>query len=63
MDGYELANRLRSINVSTRELHVVAVTAYGTDEFKRRSRELGFAEHLVKPVDLARLERVVESLA
>jgi CheY-like chemotaxis protein len=62
MDGYELANRLRSINVSTRELHVVAVTAYGTDEFKRRSRELGFAEHLVKPVDLARLERVVESL-
>jgi CheY-like chemotaxis protein len=62
MDGYELANRLRSINVSTRELHVVAVTAYGTDEFKRRSRELGFAEHLVKPVDLARLERVVEAL-
>jgi CheY-like chemotaxis protein len=48
--------------VSTRELHVVAVTAYGSDEFKRRSRELGFAEHLVKPVDLARLERVVESL-
>jgi CheY-like chemotaxis protein len=62
MDGYELANRLRSINMSTRELHVVAVTAYGSDEFKRRSRELGFAEHLVKPVDLARLERVVESL-
>jgi CheY-like chemotaxis protein len=62
MDGYELANRLRSINVATRELHVVAVTAYGTEEFRRRSRELGFAEHLVKPVDLARLERVVESL-
>jgi CheY-like chemotaxis protein len=62
MDGYELANRLRAINVSAHELHVVAVTAYGTDEFKRRSRELGFAEHLVKPVDLARLERVVESL-
>lgn len=62
MDGYELANRLRSINVATRELHVVAVTAYGTDEFRRRSQDAGFAEHLVKPVDLARLERVVEAL-
>jgi len=62
MDGYELANRLRAINVATRELHVVAVTAYGADAYKQRSQDAGFAEHLVKPVDLAKLERVVEAL-
>jgi CheY-like chemotaxis protein len=62
MDGYELANRLRAITVATRELHIVAVTAYGTDAHRRRSHEAGFAEHLVKPVDLAKLERVVEAL-
>ena len=62
MDGYELANRLRAMNIAARQLHVVAVTAYGADAYRQRSAEAGFAEHLVKPVDLAKLERVVEDL-
>ncbi len=62
MDGYELADRLRALRVATRELHVVAVTAHGAEAYIRRSQAAGFAEHRVKPVDLDRLERVVESL-
>jgi signal transduction histidine kinase len=62
MDGYELANRLRAMNIAARELHVVAVTAYGGDSYRQRSADAGFADHLVKPVDLAKLERVVEEL-
>ena len=62
MDGYELASRLRAMNIAARQLHVVAVTAYGTDEYRQKSSDAGFAEHLVKPVDLAKLERVVEGL-
>ena len=56
MDGYELARRLRA----TGELRLVAVAAHADPQ---HSQDSGFAEHLVKPVDLARLERVVESLA
>ena len=63
MDGYELANRLRAMNISARELHVVAVTAYGADSYRQKSADAGFADHLVKPVDLAKLERVVEDLS
>ena len=33
----------------------VAVTGYGQDEDRRRTREAGFASHLVKPVDLDEL--------
>jgi CheY-like chemotaxis protein len=50
MDGYEVARRLRSMD----ELpgpRIVAVTGYGQDEDRRRSREAGFDEHLTKPVD------------
>ena len=63
MDGYELANRLRAMNISARQLHVVAVTAYGADAYRQKSADAGFADHLVKPVDLAKLERVVEDLS
>jgi len=56
MDGYELATRLRA----TSELRLVAVAASADTQ---RAQDAGFAEHLVKPVDLARLECVVASLA
>jgi len=32
---------------------LVALTGWGQDEDRRRSREAGFDEHLVKPVDPA----------
>ena len=62
MDGYELANRLRAMNISARQLHVVAVTAYSAETYRQKSADAGFADHLVKPIDLAKLERVVEEL-
>lgn len=61
MDGYELAKRLRSV-AAAGELPVVAVTAYGADSYRQRSVDAGFAEHLVKPADLAQLERVLDTL-
>lgn len=62
MDGWELARRLRELKVATRELHFIAVTARDQDSDKQRSADAGFADHLVKPIDLLKLERVVESL-
>jgi signal transduction histidine kinase/ActR/RegA family two-component response regulator len=62
MDGWELARRLREVRGATHNAPVVAVTAYDREIDKQRSTEAGFAEHLVKPIDLNRLQEVVESL-
>jgi CheY-like chemotaxis protein len=60
-DGYEVGRRLR-IALGGRVL-LVAVTARGEAEDRRRSSEAGFDAHLVKPVsheDLSRLLSRVE---
>jgi PAS domain S-box-containing protein len=57
MDGYEVASRLRSMD--GRSLRIVAVTGYGQEEDRRRSRESGFDQHLTKPVDPDALQAFV----
>ncbi len=60
MDGYELARRLRASSDARSEVtHLVAVTGYGLESDRRRSSEAGFDEHLVKPVDLAEVEKLL----
>ncbi|HEV3263102.1 MAG TPA: MASE1 domain-containing protein [Gemmataceae bacterium] len=54
MDGYEVARRLRQ-QPGLRTTLVVALTGYGQEEDRRRSREAGFDLHLIKPVDPAAL--------
>jgi two-component system CheB/CheR fusion protein len=50
MDGYEVARRLREQGF-LQETVVVAVTGRSQEKDRRRSEELGFDGHLVKPVD------------
>jgi PAS domain S-box-containing protein len=59
MDGYEVARRLRAERAGEGGLLLVALTGYGQDEDRRRSREAGFDHHLVKPVDFDELTRVL----
>jgi two-component system, chemotaxis family, CheB/CheR fusion protein len=61
MDGYEIAERLRELPESSRTV-LVAITGYGQDEDLRRSREVGFDHHLVKPVAPETLQKLLESL-
>lgn len=56
MDGYELARRMRESRKATR---LVAITGWGQAEDRRRAKKAGFDHHLVKPVALADLERVL----
>src|SRR5207247_813584 len=49
MDGYAVAQALRR-GPSAGAL-ISALTGYGQDEDRRRSKEAGFDHHLVKPVD------------
>jgi PAS domain S-box-containing protein len=50
MNGYEAARAMRQ-QPWGRDVVLVAVTGWGQDEDKRRSKEAGFDHHLVKPVD------------
>jgi PAS domain S-box-containing protein len=52
MDGYELARRLRALPEVPADMRLVAITGYGQDADRCRSREAGFAAHLVKPIAL-----------
>jgi CheY-like chemotaxis protein/anti-sigma regulatory factor (Ser/Thr protein kinase) len=56
MNGYELARRLR-IDAKLAGIRLVALTGYGQAEDQQRALAAGFDDHLVKPVDLAELER------
>jgi PAS domain S-box-containing protein len=61
MDGYEIAERLRELPESARTV-LVAITGYGQDEDRRRSREAGIDHHLVKPVAPETLQKLLDSL-
>ncbi len=55
ISGYEVALQLRADPRFSRTV-LIAVTGWGSDDDRRRSREAGFDEHLTKPVDLLDLE-------
>jgi CheY-like chemotaxis protein len=54
MDGIEAAKRIRLHPVG-RHASLIALTGWGKDEDRDRTREAGFDEHLVKPVDTSAL--------
>jgi CheY-like chemotaxis protein len=58
MDGYELALRLRSLP-ELAGCRFIALTGYSQAHDPRQSRESGFQHHLVKPVDVDRLLKIV----
>ncbi|HEX4130643.1 MAG TPA: response regulator [Pirellulales bacterium] len=59
LNGFQVAERLRDLPESRPTL-LVAVTGYGSPDDFRRSAELGFDDHLVKPVSIAALEAVFQ---
>ncbi len=54
MDGYELARRLRD-QPDVGPGRLIALTGYGQDADRARSRDAGFDVHLMKPVDVRAL--------
>lgn len=63
MNGYEIAHALRAIEDTIgHRLKLLALTGYGQDEDKKRTKEAGFDVHLVKPVDIGLLDETLGSL-
>jgi signal transduction histidine kinase/ActR/RegA family two-component response regulator len=58
MDGYALAATLRQ-RLGARTPLLVALTGYGQAEDRSRSRAAGFDAHLVKPVSIADIVRLI----
>jgi CheY-like chemotaxis protein len=61
MDGCEAACRIRAAPSGARPF-LVALTGWGADDDRRRTRDAGFDRHLVKPVDLDRLVKLIAEL-
>ncbi len=61
MDGYEVAKRLRTFP-ETRKVLLIALTGYGREEDRARSKAAGFDQHLVKPVEPETLNELIATL-
>ena len=62
MDGFELVRRLRE-RPALAGVKFVALTGYGQIEDRRRVRESGFDDHLIKPIDLDALDRIFRGIS
>jgi signal transduction histidine kinase/ActR/RegA family two-component response regulator len=61
MDGYEVTRRIRA-EPWGQAMVLVAVTGWGQDSDRRRSREAGFDSHWVKPLDAQKLGALLGTL-
>ena len=60
--GYDVAAALRAMPGGA-DVLLVAVTGWGQPEDRRRTREAGFDQHLVKPPDLPAIQEICGELA
>ena len=51
MDGFEVARRIRS-RTDSDAVMLIALTGWGLDEHRERTKESGFNHHLLKPVNM-----------
>jgi CheY-like chemotaxis protein len=61
MNGYQVARKLRAM-FRDKPLLLVAITAHGFEEDRRRCEEAGFDLHLVKPADPLEVENLLREL-
>ncbi|HKD36162.1 MAG TPA: response regulator, partial [Pirellulales bacterium] len=58
IDGYKVAQRLRADD-QFKNTRLIALSGYGQAQDRQRSAEVGFDQHLVKPIDFASLSRAI----
>ena len=58
LDGYEVAKRLRQ-DPRFKDTLMIAVSGYGRESDRQLSRAAGFDDHLIKPVDLEKLNELL----
>jgi CheY-like chemotaxis protein/nitrogen-specific signal transduction histidine kinase len=58
MSGYEVAERIQGMPAG-KTCVLVALTGWGQEEDRRRTRDAGFHHHLVKPVDFGAIQTLL----
>jgi PAS domain S-box-containing protein len=61
MDGNEVARRIRQ-QPELNDIKLIALTGWGQEEDRRRSKESGFDHHLTKPVNFRDLADLIASI-
>jgi len=61
MDGFEVARRIRA-TPQLQNIRLIALTGWGQEEDRRRTAQVGFDFHLVKPPEPADIEGILHSL-
>jgi len=62
LNGYEVARKIRE-QPWGKKMVLVALTGWGQEEDRCRSRKAGFDHHLTKPIDLGSLKKLLTSLS
>jgi PAS domain S-box-containing protein len=62
LNGYQVARRIRQTSWGM-DVALVAITGWGQDEDRHRSREAGFDAHMVKPVEPEELARILARMS
>ncbi|NML48150.1 response regulator [Ramlibacter sp. G-1-2-2] len=60
VSGYDVARRLRAMPAGERAM-LVALTGWGTQEDRDRTRDAGFDRHLTKPAELTAVEELLRA--
>ena len=60
LDGYEVARRLRAACAGASP-RIIAISGYGLDDDRKRSREAGMDHHLTKPLDFQVLTELLSA--
>ena len=61
LNGYEVARRLRS-EPALKSTVLIALTGWGSEDDRRKSKEAGFDHHLVKPVEAAQVRKLLDHM-
>ncbi|MDZ7637010.1 MAG: response regulator [Bryobacterales bacterium] len=61
MNGYEAATQIRKLPWGA-NVALIALTGWGQQSDRERSRDAGFDAHLVKPVEVAEVRRALETV-
>ena len=61
LNGYEVARKIRE-QPSGKNITLIALTGWGQDEDRQKSKEAGFNGHLIKPVELTALMKLLAEL-
>jgi CheY-like chemotaxis protein len=62
LNGFEVAKQLRQ-QPALQNVVLVALTGYGQESDRQRSKEAGFDHHLVKPGDLGKVLQILVTVA